>query len=107
MRITSILTMLAACTGCFMTVRPKPVTVHAVAMGETNKPDANVVECDNGCLVRKEWITEYHERELKFKETIEADSRIVPEGNLWRVPYKCLNHNADMKKRERLAEAGV
>lgn len=110
-RITTLLiigTLFAFASCSHLTVAPKPIEAHAIAMGETNKPDADVIDGDaTGLLVRPGWLVEYRNLEAKLKEPVfSADNLIKAEGANYRVPYKCSDHMADMKRFERLAEAG-
>lgn len=95
--------------GCsHLTVSPKPVEAKVVAIGSTNKQDADVIDGDaTGLLVRQAWVTKYHALETKLKETgAPGDDRIVPDAGNFRVPYIVSDHMADMMRRERLAAAG-
>lgn len=109
--VTTIIRIGYCLTGLFvgcshLTVAPKQVESRTVAMGETNKADADVISCDNGCLVRKSYVDSYFALETKFKENIPADRLIKGEGDNYRIPYLVVNHDADMRKREGLAAAG-
>jgi len=108
---------LALITSCsHLTVAPKPVEAHAIALGETNKPDADIIDGDaSGLHVRKIWVDQYFRLEAKFKEqnwpgddkiAAEKSEKFLALGSQFTVPYKCSDHFADMKRRERLAEAG-
>jgi hypothetical protein len=101
-----LLLTFASCS--HLTVAPKPTEARSIAMGETNKPDADVIDGNaSGLLVRKAWLDSYFALETKFKETIPADRLIKPEGDTnYRVPYPVSDHRADLKRRERLAAAG-
>lgn len=102
------LTTLSACT-----VAPAPIRPQVVAIGSTNKPDADVIDGNaTGLLVRKPWVDSYFELETKFKENISADRLIKAEATdpttgdaIFRVPYPVSDHRADLKRRERLADA--
>lgn len=88
-------------------------------MGESGKQDADIIDCDGkGCLVRQSWVDSYFALETKFKETIPADQLIKGDaedtsvGNLpkarviYRIPYPVVNHDADMRRRQKLAAVG-
>jgi len=95
--------------GCsHLTVAPKPVNAAAIAFDE-NTQNAGVIDCGrNGCLVTPNWYAKYKQMETEFKNTIEADAGIKPEGNAlpdgrfnYRISYEVFNHFAAMKASER------
>lgn len=107
--LVALLAIVLACTSCsHLTVSPKPVEAKVVAIGSTNKQDADVIDGDaTGLLVRSAWVVKYHALETKWKETgAPGDDRIVPDAGNYRVPYIVSDHMADMMRRERLAAAG-